>query len=292
MDLTASPPTLQPAPQPEVSSLTGAPLLQADSAGDTVFLAFVIAPGGPVAQWTVAAPDAFTVSSASDSASDLSTSADGTLFAMRSKNSTEIRGTDLSLFSTPVSAELETIPGRVPVPGVALHPSGALLFDPFLDGPPPSAPPAQGIRGGIDIRDAHSGRLRLRIYLPEPFAMLSTDIDGLHGCFLTTDENGTYLIVLTTSGLTVLQLADVPLGIGSLSPSSGGAAGGASITIRGSGFQSTTTATLGGKSASVTVKDMNTLLMTTPALSAGPQQLTLTNPDGESVSLDAAFVAQ
>src|SRR5208282_4739407 len=29
MDLTASPPTLQPAPQPEVSSLTGSPLLQA-----------------------------------------------------------------------------------------------------------------------------------------------------------------------------------------------------------------------------------------------------------------------
>jgi hypothetical protein len=211
---------------------------------------------------------------------------------MRSISATEIRGTDLSFFSTPVSAELESIPGRVAVPGVALHPSGALLFDPFLDGPPPSAPPAQGIRGGIDIRDAHSGRLRLRIYLPEPFAMLSTDVAGLHGCFLTTDENGAYLFALTTSGLTVLQLANVPLGIGSLSPSSGAAAGGASITIRGSGFQSATKATLGGKSANVTCKDSNTLLMTTPALSAGPQQLILTNPDGESVSLDAAFVAQ
>lgn len=292
MDLTASPPTLQPAPQPEVSSLTGAPLLQGDSAGDTVYLAFGTAPGGPVAQWTAAAPNAFTVSSANDSASDLSTSADGTLFAMRSNSATEIRGSDLYLFSTPVSAELETIPGRVSVPGVALHPSGALLFDPFLDGPPPSAPPAQGIRGGIDIRDAHSGRLRLRIYLPEPFAMLSTDIDGLHGCFLTTDENGVYLFALTTSGLTVLQLANVPLGIGSLSPSSGTAAGGTSITIRGSGFLSSTKATLGGKSANVTFKDMNTLLMTTPALSAGPQQLLLTNPDGETVSLDAALVAQ
>ncbi|HXR33100.1 MAG TPA: IPT/TIG domain-containing protein [Verrucomicrobiae bacterium] len=292
MDLTASPPTLQPAPQPEVSSLTGAPLLQADSAGDTVYLAFGTAPGGPVAQWTAAVPNAFTVSSANDSSYDLSTSADGTLFAMRSKNSTEIRGADLSLFSTPVSAELETIPGRVSVPGVALHPSGALLYDPFLDGPPPSAPPAQGIRGGIDIRDAHSGRLRLRIYLPEPFAMLSTDVDGLHGSFLTTDENGEYLFALTTSGLTVIHLAKMPLGIGSLSPSFGAAGGGTSITIRGSGFQSTTTATLGGKSANVTFKDKNTLLMTTPVLSAGPQQLILSNLDGESVSLDAAFVAQ
>jgi hypothetical protein len=292
MDLTASPPTLEPAPQPEVTSLTGAPLLQADSAGDIVYLAFGTAPGGPVAQWTAAAPNAFTVSSANDSSSDLSTSADGTLFAMRSKNSTEIRGTDLSLFSTPVSAELESIPGRVAVPGVALHPSGALLFDPFLDGPPPSAPPAQGIRSGIDIRDAHSGQLRLRIYLPEPFAMLSADTDGLHGSFLTTDENGEYLFALTTSGLTVIQLVSMPLGIGSLSPASGAAAGGTSITIRGSGFRSSTKATLGGKSANVTFKDVNTLLMTTPVLSAGPQQLILSNPDGESVSLDAAFVAQ
>jgi len=292
MDLTASPPTLEPAPQPEVTSLTGAPLLQADSAGDIVYLAFGTAPGGPVAQWTAPAPNAFTVSSANDSSSDLSTSADGTLFAMRSRNATEIRGPDLSLFSTPVSAELETIPGRVSVPGVALHPSGALLYDPFLDGPPPSAPPAQGIRGGIDIRDAHSGRLRLRIYLPEPFAMLSADIDGLHGSFLTTDENGEYLFALTTSGLTVVRLASTPLGIGSLSPSSGAAAGGTSVTIRGSGFESSTKATLGGKSANVTFKDANTLLMTTPVLSAGPQQLILSNPDGESVSLDAAFVAQ
>ncbi len=292
MDLTASPPTLQPAPQPEVRSLTGAPLFQADSAGDTVYLAFGTAPGGPGAQWLAATPNAFNVSSANDSSSDLSTSADGTLFAMRPRNSTEIRGPDLSLFSTPVSAELEAIAGRVSVPGVALHPSGALLYEPFLDGPPPSAPPAHGIRGGIDIRDAHSGRLRLRIYLPEPFAMLSTDVDGLHGSFLTTDENGEYLFALTTSGLTVIQLANVPLGIGSLSPSSGAAAGGASITIRGSGFQPSTKATLGGKSANVTFKDVNTLLITTPALSTGPQQLILTNPGGESVSLDAAFVAQ
>jgi hypothetical protein len=34
---------------------------------------------------------------------------------------------------------------------------------------------------------------------------------------------------------------------------------------------------------------MNTLTLTTPALSAGPQQIVLTNTDGETVSLDAAF---
>src|SRR5208283_5429562 len=128
--------------------------------------------------------------------------------------------------------------------------------------------------------------------LPEPLAMLSTDVNGLDASFLTTDQNGQHIFAITTSGLTILQLANVPLGIGSLSPSSGAAAGGTSVTIRGSGFLSTTQATLGGKSAKVAFKDGNTLLMTTPAHSVGPQQLTLTNADGESVSLDAAFVAQ
>ncbi len=37
---------------------------------------------------------------------------------------------------------------------------------------------------------------------------------------------------------------------------------------------------------------MNTLTLTTPAISSGPQKLTLTNPDGESVSLDAALLVQ
>jgi hypothetical protein len=96
---------------------------------------------------------------------------------------------------------------------------------------------------------------------------------------------------VTTSGLTIVQLANVPLGIGSIAPASG-AAGGASGTIRGSGFQSTTKAALGGKQASVTFKDMNTLSIVTPALSPGPQQLVLVNPDGESVALNAAFFAQ
>jgi hypothetical protein len=144
----------------------------------------------------------------------------------------------------------------------------------------------------VDIRDSHSGRLRLRVYLPEPFAMLKTDIDGLHGTFLTVDEYGQRLFALTTSGLTVLKLASVPLGIGTLSPPSGPSAGGTSVTISGSGFQSATSATLGGKIIPVSFKDRNTLTFTTPALTSGPQQLILTNPDGESVSLDAAFLAQ
>jgi IPT/TIG domain-containing protein len=282
----------QPAPQPEVTSLTGAPLLQADASGDTVYLTFSSAPGGLVASWSASAPNDFAVSSANDLAHDLAVSSDGTMFAMRAGNQTEIRASDLSLVAAPTSAELESTAQRVAVPDLTLHPTGALVYEPFLDGPASSAPPANGIHGGIDIRDAQGGRLRLRVMLPEPFAMLSTDVDGLRGNFLTSDEFGQRLFAVTASGLTIVQLANVPLGFGGVAPASGAAAGGTSVTIRGSGFQSATKVTLGGKQASVTFKDMNTLSIVTPALSAGPQQLVLINPDGEFVAFDAAFFAQ
>ncbi len=292
MNLTAFPPTYEPAPQPEVTSITGAPLLQGDHAGDSVYLAFSSSPGGPLASWSASAPNAFTVSTAKDLSSDLTAAAGGAMFAIRSNNATEIRDSSLTLTASPTSAELETIPNRVAVPGVALHPSGALVYEPFLDGAPPVAPPATGIHGGVDIRDAHTGRLRLRVYLPEPFAMLNTDIDGLHGSFLTVDEFGQRLFALTTSGLTVIKLANVPLGVGTLTPANGPSAGGTSVTIAGSGFQPGTKATLGGTTLNVLFKDMNTIAFTTPTLSPGPQQLVVTNPDGESVSLAAAFLAQ
>lgn len=291
MDLTTNPPTIQPAPQPEVTSLTGSPLVQGNAAGDHVFLSFASAPGGPVAAWDAAAPDQFTTSTANASTMDLGTAADGTMFALQANGATEIRGPDLSLEAAPVAAELAQIPGRVAVQGLTLHPSGALVYQPFLTGVPGSA----GVQGGIDIVDARSGALRLRIFLPQ---QLLTDIDGLHGDFLTTDENGQRLFAITSSdgsaqnaAITVITLANVPLGIGTLSPATGAAAGGTTVTIRGSGFLTGATVTLGGKACTVTFKDMNTLTIVTPAVSAGPQQMVITNPDGETVSLDAAFTA-
>jgi DNA-binding beta-propeller fold protein YncE len=291
LDLSASPPTIQAAPQPQVTSLTGAPLVQSNAAGDRVFLAYNALPGGPVGFWSAASPNQFTTYLANESAVDLAATPDGSTFATRAGGSPEIRGTDLAVFSLPSVRELEQIPTRVSVPGLAMHPTGALLYEPFLTGPAPAAPPATGIQGGVDILDAHSGRLRRRILLPEPLAMLSSDLDALHGSFLVVDENGQRIFALTTSGVTVVQLANVPLAIGTISPASVSASGGATLTIRGSGFQSGATVSIGGKSAAATFVDINTLTVTTPGLSAGPQQLLITNPDGETATLDAAVIA-
>ena len=291
LNLSASPPTIQPVTQPEVASLTGAPLVQSSGDGDQVFVAFANAPGSPLALWNASAPNQFSTFTANDTATDLGAASDGTMFALQANGTTEIRGADLSLGAVPANPELAQIPGRNQVPGVILHPSGALIYQPFLTGPAGTA----GVRGGVDVLDAHSGALRLRIFLPQ---QLMTDVDGLHGSFLTTDENGQRLFAITSTdgtaqnaGITIVELASVPLGIGTLSPSTGSAAGGATLTIRGSGFVSGVTVAIGGKSASVTFKDMNTLAVVTPTVTAGSQRVTITNPDGETVSLDAAYTA-
>ncbi len=290
LDLTANPPTVQTPPQSAVANLTGAPLLQADAAGDRVFISFVTPPGGPLGIWG-ATVNNFQMSGTTEATSDLAVAADGTFLATVVNGSFEIRSVNsalqMALVNTFAVPGLAQVPNRVSAPGIALHPSGALVYQPFLTGPPSTA----GIQGGVDIMDAHTGQLRLRVFLPEPLTMLSTDIDGLHGQFLAVDENGQRIFALTMSGLTVVQLASVPLGIGTVSPASGPAAGGTTLTVRGSGFQTGTTATIGGTPATATFKDMNTLTVLAPPLPPGPQQLVLTNPDGETAALAAAFTA-
>jgi hypothetical protein len=64
------------------------------------------------------------------------------------------------------------------------------------------------------------------------------------------------------------------------------------VSLRGRGFVHGITATPAEKAAAVAFQDMNTLILVTPALEAGPQQLVLANANGESVSRDSAFVTQ
>ncbi len=194
----ASPPTIQPASQPEITSLTGAPLVQSSGTGDQVFVAFAAAPGGPLASWNASSPNQFLTFTANDAAVDIGAAADGTMFALQANGTTEIRGADLSLAAVPANPELLKIPGRVQVPGVTLHPSGSLLYLPFLTGPAGSA----GVKGGVDILDAHTGVLRLRVLLAQQFM---TDVDGLHGSFLAIDENGQRLFAITSTDGTALE---------------------------------------------------------------------------------------
>ena len=97
---------------------------------------------------------------------------------------------------------------------------------------------------------------------------------------MAIDENGQRIFALTASGLTVVQLARV-LAIGTITPASGSSSGGATLTIRGSGFQTGATAAIGGKSVAITFVDMhmNTLKVAAPALNAGKYRVAVTNPE-------------
>jgi IPT/TIG domain len=293
MDLSVSPPSIQTAPQPEVSSLLGAPLLHGNSSGGHIVLAFVENSRTTLATWDASLPGQFKVSSANvaGAVQDIASTADGTSLAVRTATSTEIRDSGMYVTAVPTAAELNQVPGRVAVPGLAMHPTGALIYQPFLT----SAVGGLNVKGGVDISDARSGELRMRIILPQ---QLMTDVDALHGDFLTIDENGQRLFAITSqdgspqnAALTVVQLGSVPLAIGSVSSPSIASSGGTSLTIRGSGFQSGIKVVVGGKPGAVTLVDMNTLTVVSPALAPGPQQLTLTNANGETISLDAAITA-
>ncbi len=286
LNMTANPPIFQPAPQLEVTQVSGAPLLQGNVAGDRVAFAFAAPNAAPVAAWDAASPNDFRLSSAPQYVTDITLASDGSTYAARARGVTEIRNSDLSVTSVPAAAEIGQLPRRAVVPGIALHPTGALLYEPFV---------ANGVGGGtssgVDIFDAHSGELVLRVPLPEPLAAFPDDTDGLHGSFITVDEFGQRIFALTSSALTVIELANAPLGIGTVSPASIRSGESASLTVRGSGFQSGTTAVIDGHLASVTFVDANTIRLAAPQSSPGWHRLMITNPSGETTSLGAAFRA-
>jgi hypothetical protein len=63
------------------------------------------------------------------------------------------------------------------------------------------------------------------------------------------------------------------------------------LTIRGGGFKAGLTATIGGKSAAVTLVDMNTVKIVTLARNPGKYGIVITNSDCEAASRDASFIA-
>jgi hypothetical protein len=155
--------------------------------------------------------------------------------------------------------------------GEKMNASGSLLYTP--------------ISNGVDITDTNHGSWLGRLLLNEQVAPLTLNAMDL-------DETGNRLFLITNEGLTVITLATAPLSVSYLNPVSGPVSGGTLVTIRGSGFQSGTTVTIGGITSPTTFIDTATLQVTTPALPAGGARVTILNPGGASYSLDAGFQAK
>ncbi len=122
----------------------------------------------------------------------------------------------------------------------------------------------------FEIVDVQKALLRTRFSLTE--IVQTTPLP------MAIDAGGRFVYLITDKGLTLVDLGSAPLSIGHLSQSSASVS--STITIRGSGFDSGTAATVGNVAAVVSVFDENTLSLTVPSLNPGTYDLTLTRSDG------------
>jgi hypothetical protein len=162
--------------------------------------------------------------------------------------------------------------------GPRLNDAGSLIYIPFPQ--------------GVDIFDVQHGDLRERILLTEQMTYGGSlgDLTSRKIHNMAIDEIGQRIFLITNKGFTIAQLDSVPLSIGSVTPASGPA--GTQVKIRGSGFVQATSATANGTAATVSYVDADTLQVTFPSLPAGAVQIRVTNPDGQSYTLDGAFTVQ
>ena len=149
-----------------------------------------------------------------------------------------------------------------------INDSGSLMYVPF--------------QNSVDIFDIPHAILRRRVTLSEQIPMV---LDAL-----AIDPQGQNVFLITSAGLTVVTLGDAPLSIGNISPTL--ASTGTTIFIRGSGFVAGTVVTLNGQMATATFVDSDTLNVKVPSLPSGPVHVVLTNPDGQTYTLDDPFTVQ
>jgi hypothetical protein len=132
----------------------------------------------------------------------------------------------------------------------------------------------------FEIIDVQHATLRMRFALTETVQDVAVP--------LAIDSGGRYVYLITDKGLTIVDFGAAPLSIGHLSTQN--AASGAQVVVRGSGFDASVTATVGGVATPVTFTDQNTLTLTIPAATAGPEDIVLTRSDGETYTLENGVV--
>jgi hypothetical protein len=132
----------------------------------------------------------------------------------------------------------------------------------------------------FEIIDVAHGILRTRFSLTETIQDTASP--------LAIDSGGRKVYLLTDEGLTVVDLGAAPLSISH--DSARAASPGTEVVVHGSGFDSTTSATVGGIAAAASTTDENTLTLTTPALPSGPHDIVLRRSDGATYTFENAVV--
>jgi hypothetical protein len=161
------------------------------------------------------------------------------------------------------------VSGRSVVLGTKLHSSGSLLYMPTTK--------------GVEIYDVHTGAMVLSV------GNAAGSLAGTDN--LAINHAGDRLYLAQKSGIAVIDLPNAPLSIGSLTPAQGPSTGGTAVILRGSGFLPGASVTVDGNPTVVQFVDSTKLTLTTPSVSPAKDTVVVTNPDGTTYSLDAAFDA-
>lgn len=149
------------------------------------------------------------------------------------------------------------------VTGLLVDPQGAVIFQPFTQ--------------EILLFDAHTGQFLERVAMP-------MNVERINAGALAWDTAGLRVFALTDSGLTVVHLDSLPLAIGHITASGG------TWTVLGTGFVQGTRVSADGTSLSTTFVNGQTLdVAGAPNLSSA-EEIMLTNPNGRSYTIAAAFV--
>ncbi|MCI0342028.1 MAG: IPT/TIG domain-containing protein [Planctomycetales bacterium] len=110
---------------------------------------------------------------------------------------------------------------------------------------------------------------------------------GTPGAVNVTITNPDTQSATLTNGYTYVAPAPT---LTAISPTSGPTAGGTAVTLTGTGFLSGATVTIGGAAATtVTVVSATTITATSPAGTAGPANVVVTNVDSQSATLAGGF---
>lgn len=151
--------------------------------------------------------------------------------------------------------------------GIKWYPSGSVILQPLTH--------------QLDVIDGNTGLLRDRVSLPVTVA------NAFDASVVDTADNSLFLI--TSEGVAELSLSSLPVGIGSVLPSSGSTSGGLTVTVQGTGFDSGTQVQLDGSAVAATVIDSQTLTFVTPAHVAAGVELSVQNSTGQVYALQDAF---
>jgi hypothetical protein len=268
--------TLQVTQNAFPSCLHEAPHLSSSRDGTKVFMVGRNSTGGPVKAWN-AETDSFIErylpSIFEGFRNDVAASADGNMFV----GELDVIDSELRLRSRlhPPSSFFYIDPFTFRR-GMRLNASGSLAYVPRE-------------HGYVDQHNARTGKLLRRIKMPAEF-YLSPTLGGYDDPpLMTVDDSGRTIYGVAETGAMVIELADVPLALGSISPAVDVPEGGAVARIRGSGFRPDSIVSFGAQDLVTTFIDENTLQVTTPAHPVGRVSVSTRNPNGDSATMYAEF---